>query len=92
MLAVLTAYIRVLGGALGQPQNFGGSLPKQRRMAVLTIALPVQAIEDALWGSRVSLLAAAIIIVIGGLATGISRTIGIARRLEEASYMSGEAS
>jgi phosphatidylglycerophosphate synthase len=39
LLAVLTAYIRVLGGALGQPQNFGGILPKQRRMAVLTVAL-----------------------------------------------------
>ena len=54
-------------------------------MAVLTVALLVQAIEDALWGSRVSLLAAAIMIVIGGLATCISRTIAIARRLEEAS-------
>jgi phosphatidylglycerophosphate synthase len=69
LLAVLTAYVRVLGGALGQPQNFGGTLPKQRRMAVLTVALLVQAIEDALWGSRVSLLAAAIIITIGSLAT-----------------------
>jgi len=85
LLAVLTAYIRVLGGALGQPQDFGGILPKQRRMAVLTVALLVQAMEDALWGRRVSLLAAAIIIVIGGLATCIRRTIAIARRLEEAS-------
>jgi hypothetical protein len=40
----------------------------------------------------VSLLAAAIIIVIGGLATCISRAIAITRRLEEASYMPGEAS
>jgi hypothetical protein len=46
----------------GQPQNFGGILPKQRWQAVLTVALLVQAIEDALWGSRVSLLAAAIMI------------------------------
>jgi phosphatidylglycerophosphate synthase len=82
LLAVLTAYIRVLGGALGQPQDFGGLLPKQRRMAVLTLALLFQAIEDALWGSRVSLLAAAIIIAVGSPVTCISRTIAIARRLE----------
>jgi len=82
LLAVLTAYIRVLGGSLGQPQDFGGLLPKQRRMAVLTLALLIQAIEDALWGSRVSLLVAVIIIAAGSLVTCISRTIAIARRLE----------
>ena len=91
LLAVLTAYIRVLGGALGQPQNFGGLLPKQRRMAVLTLALLIQAIEDALWGSRVSLLAAAIIIAAGSLVTCISRTIAIAKRLEQP-RMPGEVS
>jgi phosphatidylglycerophosphate synthase len=64
---------------------FDGTLPKQRRMAVLTVARLVQAVEDALWGSRVSLLAAAIIITIGSFATSVSRTIAIARRLEEAS-------
>jgi phosphatidylglycerophosphate synthase len=85
LLAVFTAYVRVLGGALGQPQDFGGTLPKQRRMAVLTVALLVQAVEDALWGSRVNLLAAAITITIGSLATSVSRTIAVARRLEEAS-------
>ena len=82
LLAVLTAYIRVLGGALGQQQDFGGFLPKQRRMAVLTIALLAAAVEDGLWGTRVSLLAAAIIIALGSLATCISRTLRIARLLE----------
>jgi phosphatidylglycerophosphate synthase len=82
LLAVLTAFVRVLGGALGQPQNFGGILPKQRRMAVLTVALLVQAIEDSLWGSRVSLMAAAIIIVLGSLATCLSRTRRIAKLLQ----------
>jgi hypothetical protein len=72
LLAVLTAYVRVLGGALGQLQDFRGLLPKQRRMAVLTLALLIQAMEDALWGSRVALLAAAIIIAAGSLATCIS--------------------
>ena len=85
LLAVLTAYIRVLGGALSQQQDFGGILPKQRRMTVLTIALLVAAIEDSLWGSRVSLAAAAIIIVLGSLATCVSRTLRIARLLEKPS-------
>ena len=82
LLAVLTAYVRFLGGSLGQVQDFAGLLPKQRRMAVLTLALLIQAIEDALWGSRLSLLAAAIIIAGGSLVTCISRTIAIAKRLE----------
>jgi hypothetical protein len=51
-------------------------------MAVLTVALLVQAIEDSLWGSRVSLMAAAIIIVLGSLATCLSRTWRIAKLLQ----------
>ena len=51
-------------------------------MAVLTIALLAAAIEGSLWGSRISLLAAAIIIVLGSLATCISRTLRIARLLD----------
>jgi phosphatidylglycerophosphate synthase len=82
LLAVLTAYIRVLGGALGQQQDFGGILPKQRRMAVLTITLLAAAIEDSLWGTRLSLIAATVIIVLGSLATCVSRTLRIARLLE----------
>ena len=62
--------------------KFRGILPKQRRMAVLTVALLVQAIEDSLWGSRVSLMAAAIIIVLGSLATYLSRTRRIAKLLQ----------
>jgi phosphatidylglycerophosphate synthase len=91
LLAVLTAYIRVLGGALGQAQDFGGILPKQRRMAVLTVALLVAAVEDGLWGSRLSLLLAAIVIALGSLATCVSRTIGIAERLKRPPAAPGEA-
>jgi phosphatidylglycerophosphate synthase len=91
LLAVLTGYIRLLGGSIGQPQDFGGLLPKQRRMAVLTITLVIQAIEYALWRSRVSPLAAVIIIAAGSLVTCISRTIAIAERLE-APHTPGESS
>jgi phosphatidylglycerophosphate synthase len=82
LLAVLTAYVRVLGGALGQSQDFGGILPAQRRMAVLTIALLAAAMEEGLWGGRLSLLVAAIMIAIGSLITCTSRTIDIAKSME----------
>jgi len=38
VLAVMTAYIRVLGGTLGVTQSFMGPMAKQHRMAVLTLA------------------------------------------------------
>ena len=43
LLAALTAYVRVFGGALGLAQDFGGVMAKQRRMAALTAGLVVQA-------------------------------------------------
>ena len=82
VLAILTAYIRVLGGALGQTQSFGGVLPKQRRMAVLTLALLAAAVETTVTGTRFSLLAAAIVIALGGFITCVSRLLAIARGLE----------
>ncbi|MBK1837047.1 CDP-alcohol phosphatidyltransferase family protein [Azospirillum sp. YIM B02556] len=81
LAAMMTAYVRVSGGALGLPQDFGGVMAKQRRMATLTVALLVQAVEHALWGTRFSLLAAAWIIMAGSLLTVATRTHGIARRL-----------
>jgi phosphatidylglycerophosphate synthase len=38
VLAVMTAYIRVLGGTLTGTQSFAGPMAKQHRMAVLTLA------------------------------------------------------
>ncbi|CAO3426419.1 CDP-alcohol phosphatidyltransferase family protein [Azospirillum doebereinerae] len=81
LAAMLTAYVRVFGGALGLAQDFGGVMAKQRRMAALTIALLAQAVEHALWGTRFSLLAAGWIILAGSLLTAATRTAGIARRL-----------
>jgi phosphatidylglycerophosphate synthase len=81
LLAALTAYVRVFGGALGQKQAFGGIMAKQRRMAALTIGLVAQAVETIAFGTRYSLLAAGIVIAAGSLVTCISRTRGVARRL-----------
>lgn len=38
VLALMTAYIRVLGGTLGATQSFMGPMAKQHRMFVLTLA------------------------------------------------------
>jgi phosphatidylglycerophosphate synthase len=81
LLAALTAYVRVFGGALGQKQAFDGIMAKQRRMAALTIGLVAQAVETLAFDTRYALLAAGIVIAVGSLLTCVSRTRGIVRRL-----------
>jgi len=79
--AAITAYIRVLGGTLNLPQNFGGPLAKPQRMFVMTVACLGAAVEVALIGSRYSLLAAAWIIAVGSLLTCVLRSRRIAAAL-----------
>lgn len=81
LAAAVTAYIRVLGGTLGLPQDFGGPLAKPHRMFVMTVACLGAAVEMALDGSRYSLLAAAWIIAIGSLLTCVLRSHRIAAGL-----------
>jgi phosphatidylglycerophosphate synthase len=82
LLAALTAYVRVSGGALGLPQDFSGVMAKQRRMAALTAGLIVQSIEWLAWPTRWALLVTAIVIAAGSLITCVTRTLAIARALE----------
>jgi phosphatidylglycerophosphate synthase len=84
LAAALTAYIRVLGGALGQRQDFSGVMAKQRRMAMLTAALMAQAIETAIWGTHWALLVAGLVILVGSVITCATRTAAIAKRLQNA--------
>lgn len=81
LLAALTAYIRVFGGSIGQPQDFSGIMAKQKRMAVLTLGLLAQVVETVSFASRYSLIAAAAVIALGSLVTCVTRTMNIARRL-----------
>lgn len=83
LLAALTAYVRVFGGSLGQPQDFRGPMAKQHRMAVLTAACVIGAIEMYWSGTRYSLVTAAAVIAIGSLLTCINRTRSIAAHLRE---------
>ena len=43
LLAAVCAYVRLLGGTLGQAQDFGGPMAKPRRMAALTMGCLVAA-------------------------------------------------
>lgn len=79
--AAVTAYIRVLGGSLGLPQDFGGPLAKPHRMFVMTVGCLSGAVEAALVGSRLSLLVAAWIVAVGALLTCVSRSRRIATEL-----------
>lgn len=45
-LAILSAYIRVLGVSMGCPADFRGPMAKQHRMALLTITLVVMAFSQ----------------------------------------------
>ena len=81
--AVLTAYVRVFGGSVGLPQDFCGPMAKQQRMAVLTGACILSAIEQFLaWPPRIMFLALCIVLV-GSLITACRRTLRIARLLNQ---------
>jgi len=81
LLAALTAYIRVFGGALGQAQDFAGVMAKQRRMALLTVGAFAQAVESTLATTRFSILIAGLLIAAGSAITCWTRSRAIARRL-----------
>jgi phosphatidylglycerophosphate synthase len=75
LLAVFTAYVRVLGGSLGLTQHFVGPMAKQHRMFTLTVTTLLTAIEAFLgWPPRV-MLAGLVTIVAGSLVTVVRRTV-----------------
>jgi len=81
LLAVLTAYVRLLGGSLGLQQDFGGPMAKQHRMFAMTVGALAAAAEHAVRGTRWALLAALAVIVSGCVVTLVLRTRRIARGL-----------
>ncbi|MGV6987580.1 CDP-alcohol phosphatidyltransferase family protein [Testudinibacter sp. P80/BLE/0925] len=83
LLAVITAYIRVLGGSLGLEQRFSGPMAKQQRMAVLTAACLFGAFEWLQWQSQYVLSLALLTIVLGSLLTCVLRTRRISAELAQ---------
>ena len=80
LLAVLTAYVRLLGGAAGAKQYFLGPMAKQHRMAVMTVALLAAAILPR---QAQSILAGALaMIAVGCAVTVVRRVVAMVRELE----------
>ncbi len=83
-LALVTAYTRVLGVAIGAHEYFVGPMAKPHRMATTTIACVLAALEAALgWTPRAMAIALAII-ALGCVLTIARRLKLIARDLENA--------
>ena len=89
VLAVFSAYVRMLGGASGLKQSVIGPMAKQHRMATLTVACVLSMLEARLftseptfWTPGAILWIALIVINLGCLVTIGRRTARIARELE----------
>jgi len=82
VLAVFTAYVRMLGGASGLKQSFTGPMAKQHRMATLTAACVLSIVETRLFTAGTVLWTTLIIVNAGCLVTIWRRTARIARELE----------
>lgn len=82
VLAVFTAYVRLLGGSLGVTQHFIGPMAKQHRMFTLTIGTLLSAAETMLGLPLRSMRIALAVIVAGSIVTGCRRTARIMGELE----------
>ena len=82
ILAVLSAYARVLGASLGLGQDFSGPMAKPHRMAVLTAACLAAAIEAMASGGDMTFRVALSLIAAGSLVTIVRRTMRIVRQLQ----------
>jgi phosphatidylglycerophosphate synthase len=81
-LALFTAYVRVLGGALGVTQHFIGPMAKQHRMFVLTVVTLLAAAEALLGMPPRAMRVGLGVIVAGSIATAFRRTRRIAAEIE----------
>jgi len=80
-MAVFTAYVRLLGGALGLKQDYIGPMAKQQRMATATIA-SLGAIAESYWHMpRYILIAALVLITLGSLGAVLRRSSRILQQL-----------
>ncbi len=83
LLAVATAYLRVLGGSVGLKQDFSGPMAKPHRMATITVALLVEAALSFAGKRDVVLAIALSVVIVGSVVTFARRTLRIARGMEE---------
>lgn len=81
LMAMFTAYIRLLGGSLGLAQDFRGPMAKQHRMAVMSIACIAGAVEGLMFSTNYALVIAAWIIFLGSFITVFTRMSAIVNAL-----------
>jgi phosphatidylglycerophosphate synthase len=79
VLALMTAYVRVLSGSLGLPQHFLGPMAKQHRMFALTLGALGAAVEASLAQPARALPLALAIIVVGSAITTWRRVTRLLR-------------
>ncbi|CAN7391826.1 CDP-alcohol phosphatidyltransferase family protein [Rhizobium rhizogenes] len=80
--AVLTAYVRELGRATGNPSDFGGPMAKQHRMATITAAALLSILE-VLWNGGTWVLTIALwIVALGAAVTALRRGLNLIRQLK----------
>jgi phosphatidylglycerophosphate synthase len=79
--AVLTAYVRELGRALGAPADFSGPGAKPQRMALLTAAAAIAVLEP-LWRGHGQILGGALALIAAlAVVTAVRRTRHLANHL-----------
>lgn len=81
VLALLTAYVRVLGGSLGLPQRYQGPFAKQQRMTVTIAGCAGSAIEAAVGLPMRAMAVALVVVVVGTAVTAVRRTVRLVRDL-----------
>src|SRR5579859_666714 len=77
LLAIFTAYVRLLGGAAGLTQSFMGPMAKPHRMATLTVACLLSVVELKILPAGTLLWIALIVINVGCVVTIWRRTARI---------------
>ena len=81
LLAVLTAYVRVLGKSVGAGSDFRGPMAKQQRMFVVTVLCVLFAILPAAWLCWQPVNVALAVICAGSAWTASRRLASIAKKL-----------
>jgi phosphatidylglycerophosphate synthase len=81
LIAMFTAYVRVLGGTLGLVQDFRGPMAKQHRMAALTFGCLAAFVETLIGPTRYCAQLTLAIITVGALVTAARRLLVISSQL-----------
>lgn len=84
LFAALTAYIRVLGGALGLPQDFRGPQSKSQRMAVMTAGCLLAVVTGVFGQASLVLQLTLLVLAVGSALTCVTRVLALARLLQQA--------